>query len=341
MSFCALSEAKGMDIKRMIELPIFSDEEWYLFQVKKLFLHGNVKEDNIDKNFKESANVNNLLMQLNKVVDSNDLTEVTLGNTIIEKLAVAPYPVLRKIYNKIRPNYKTIFHKKTTSNKNDFMRDEWKPFCKAYDKLVKHKLNLQIIEKYGIKCCPYCNENYIFNRNNNSSAQLDHFYPKEKFPLFAVSLYNLVPSCPACNHIKHEKQISISPHDHSQNFSNMRISYTPKHYSMLQDYHEMEIYFKYKQGNQVFKTNMNQNIEVFKLKEAYQNHKDYVHEILVKAMIYNETSLNKILKLFPNMHLTKEDMLRIIFGNYITKDKLLKRPLSKLTMDLLIELHII
>lgn len=325
----------------MIELPIFPDEEWYLFQVKSLFLHGNVKKDNIDKNFKESESVNNLLKQLNKIVNSNDLSGVALGDTIIEKLAVAPYSVLRKIYNKIQPHYKTIFYKKTISNKKDFMLDEWKLFCIAYDKLIKRKLNLQIVEKYGIKCCPYCNENYIFNRNNNSSAQLDHFYPKEKFPLFAVSLYNLVPSCPACNHIKHENEIALSPHDHTQNFSNMHLSYIPKHYSMLQDYHKMEIHFLYERENQAFKTNMNQNIEVLKLKEAYENHKDYVHEILTKAMIYNEISLYKILKLFPKMHLSKEEMLRIIFGNYVTKDNLLKRPLSKLTMDLLIELHII
>lgn len=324
----------------MIELPIFLEEEWYISQIKSLFLHGNIKKENIDKNFNQSAVVGKLIDQLNKIVDPDDLKEVSLGNTIIEKLAVAPYPVLKKIHSKILPNYETIFHKKDQNNKN-LIKDEWKPFCIAYDKLVKRKLNIQIVEKYGIKCCPYCNENFIFNREDNSSAQLDHFYPKEKFPLFAVSLYNLVPSCPACNHMKQEKQISISPHDHSQNFSNMRISYIPKHCNLLQDYREMDIYFRYGHGDQTFKTNMNQNIEVLKLKEAYQNHKDYVHEILVKAMIYNETSLNKILELFPDMHMAKEDMLRMIFGNYITKDKLLQRPLSKLTMDLLIELHII
>ncbi|MEG0237121.1 MAG: hypothetical protein RR523_12950 [Cetobacterium sp.] len=65
------------------------------------------------------------------------------------------------------------------------------------------------LEKLDITVCPYCNENYIYRILNKKKspekpditirADLDHFYSKNKFGLFALSLYNLVPSCKTCN----------------------------------------------------------------------------------------------------------------------------------------------
>ncbi|MDQ7066856.1 MAG: hypothetical protein Q9M40_01995 [Sulfurimonas sp.] len=75
-------------------------------------------------------------------------------------------------------------------NKNDkfYMKgSDGKEVYNAY-KLVK-SLNLSV--------CPYCNRNTIYNitNKNRRTSDLDHFYPKSKYPFLAVSFYNLIPSC--------------------------------------------------------------------------------------------------------------------------------------------------
>lgn len=68
-------------------------------------------------------------------------------------------------------------------------------------------------ELYGrlnIRACPYCNRQFIDpiaikNEENEeiekryNTGDLDHILPKSKYPLYAVSLWNLTPCCKTCN----------------------------------------------------------------------------------------------------------------------------------------------
>ncbi|MFX8327742.1 hypothetical protein ABTL71_18955, partial [Acinetobacter baumannii] len=49
--------------------------------------------------------------------------------------------------------------------------------------------------------CPYCNRSYIYyiSRRKEIKPQIDHFFPKSKYPFLAMSFYNLIPSCQTCN----------------------------------------------------------------------------------------------------------------------------------------------
>lgn len=73
--------------------------------------------------------------------------------------------------------------------------------------------------------CPYCNENSIRvidiskeedeEKINKAYLDLDHFYPKSQHPYFALSYYNLVPSCHTCNSSeKGDKEFCIETHQH-------------------------------------------------------------------------------------------------------------------------------
>jgi len=73
--------------------------------------------------------------------------------------------------------------------------------------------------------CPYCNDNKlnIVKLKSNSSAatkykaylDLDHFYPKSLNPFFAVTFFNLIPTCHDCNSgDKGDKPFSIETHIH-------------------------------------------------------------------------------------------------------------------------------
>ncbi|WP_404339607.1 HNH endonuclease [Pseudoalteromonas mariniglutinosa] len=70
-----------------------------------------------------------------------------------------------------------------------------------YSKLPKD-LSYNVIAELGIGVCPYCNENNIYNSFSGQKSyrsELDHFFPKSKFPFLALSLYNLIPACNICN----------------------------------------------------------------------------------------------------------------------------------------------
>jgi hypothetical protein len=196
-----------------------------------------------------------------------------------------------------------------------------------------------MVEYLGIKSCPYCNESYINNRFKKVTAQMDHYFPRNKYPIFAISLYNLVPSCYACNHNKSDKQIGFSPFDKSINYDDIKITYIPKNIDYLYDVNELEILFTCKDKN--LDRKLNKNLIQLGINEAYKAHKDYTQELIKKAFIYNKT---KCMELYMNYNLLFTDeaeMLRVIFGNYYLQNDLLKRPLSKITKDLLEEFHII
>src|SRR5690606_3268511 len=73
--------------------------------------------------------------------------------------------------------------------------------------------------------CPYCNYGIveIVKKNNTMPLthqniayfDLDHFYPKSIYPFFALSFYNLIPSCHTCNSSeKGEKDFNVATHIH-------------------------------------------------------------------------------------------------------------------------------
>lgn len=84
-----------------------------------------------------------------------------------------------------------------------------------YYKLLDNPKNKVTIkqELYGrlnIRACPYCNRQFIDpiaikNEENEeiekryNTGDLDHILPKSKYPLYAVSLWNLTPCCKTCN----------------------------------------------------------------------------------------------------------------------------------------------
>lgn len=310
---------------KLIELPEFSDTAWYKEIIEKLS-----KSSYIDP-------MNKMLKKL-----FADISYSKYKN--ISDFSVASFQDIKDIYEKIiKIPSKDYFYtikickdKKGNDRKKKEFNDDWKAYINAYNKLVREKTNLEIVNHLNIKCCPYCNENYVFNRDKHSSAQLDHFYSKDEYPIFAVCLYNLVPTCPACNHIKGTHNIGVSPHDHLLDFDNLRISYKPKSANWINDPREIEIDFKYDEHSE-FGQKLKENLSALEIEKAYNNHTDYVQELLKKMEIYNDDTISNILADFPLLFSTDEEVFRIIFGNFTKKSDYLKRPLSKLTHDILDE----
>jgi len=94
----------------------------------------------------------------------------------------------------------------------------------------------------NVVCCPYCNDNSlkIVKIKSNSSIvtktkaylDLDHFYSKSIHPYFALSFFNLIPTCHDCNSgDKGDKPFTIETHIHPyyetfDDFYRFRVSLT-------------------------------------------------------------------------------------------------------------------
>ena len=77
------------------------------------------------------------------------------------------------------------------------------------------------------------------------------------------------------------------------------------------------------------------NIEAFSLSDLYNQHKDYAKEIVFRAVAYESPYLKAIKKEFGRFNLSESEIERIIWGSYINPDEFGKRPLSKLTHDIM------
>lgn len=83
--------------------------------------------------------------------------------------------------------------------------------------------SLYIELKFTTVTCPYCNEYpvKVILRSKGKDKKpilhfdLDHFYPKNKYPFLALSFYNHIPSCKYCNSLhKQDRPFTIRTHTH-------------------------------------------------------------------------------------------------------------------------------
>ena len=217
------------------------------------------------------------------------------------------------------------------------IRDEI--FEKEYNNWGKRKTygSYKFVETLDLKTCPYCNRNYTFIVDEESGKlrpELDHFYPKSIYPFLAMSFYNLIPSCPICNHTKSSKvsENLINPYDIKDD--DFKFTYKPTDISFSQieskkyDMDSFEIEFKKK----------NENIDIFKLDELYKQHKDIVVDLLMKKAYYPKSYVEELEKSFG---FTKDEIYRYLLNNYKKEEDLHKRPLSKLIKDISEELDLI
>ena len=202
------------------------------------------------------------------------------------------------------------------------------------DVIYSTKLDKQkLIDAIGLNTCPYCNRNYIYTITKGKvNHQLDHFYPKHKYPLFAVSLYNLIPSCAMCNSAG-AKGIK-DPLEHA-----LISPYLVKH---------LDFHFNYKLlSPAIIKGDYNgetigiyldnrkaENDSVFHLTSFYEKHDDHVVDLIYKRkFVYTDKFLKSLSKIIGNK-INQSIINRFLTGAYTTEDEYHKRPLSKLYTEI-------
>ena len=229
---------------------------------------------------------------------------------------------LRNIFSDVYTEIRKIFNYKnfTTKKKKEY---------DAYD----------LAKNLDIPTCPYCNRTYTKtvitkNREKIIRPEFDHWFPKNQYPLLALSFYNLIPSCHICNsNVKGETEFKLDSHFHPYNsVSNLkaRFSYNYKSY----DDYKIKI-------NTEDKFSRN-SVEAFQLENIYQAHEDEVKDLIKIRQAYSDKYIDILNNsLEKKIHLSKEEVYRLAFGVHYEEDKFDRRPLSKLKKDILTELGII
>lgn len=226
-----------------------------------------------------------------------------------------------------------------------------------------------LVSILGIEVCPYCQRAYITNfedeKKENTTSDLDHFYPKGQYPYLALSLYNFVPSCKFCNStgrkgaIDTYKEPHIYPYTDSMEedikFSVETDSFIDNVFTENQNLNiDINVNIVSKEGKEDIKRpeKIEKSIETFKLREVYKNsHSKYVGDLIHNFQKYPKSYTKALGEIFledkdkdSKEHQEKLQILNDNFQEIIKKpyiDKIEKgEPLAKLTKDIMEELGI-
>ena len=208
----------------------------------------------------------------------------------------------------------------------------------AFSAKSKTKYNGYTLTKnLKIIACPYCNRMYTLtvickpktktqDERFITRPELDHYFPKSKYPLFALSFYNLIPSCHICNNIKSDNADHTMMHHHPYlDDTKLEISLDGIKYDdkskKFNDYNEWDIVLD-ENGCDYTKN----SIEVFHLAEVYGAHSQIIEDMIERAQEYNQTFIDNIKSLFQgienphniaetiDIEFEKEELLERIFG---------------------------
>lgn len=220
-------------------------------------------------------------------------------------------------------------------------------FESAYDSFIKSKhtwTKIEYLKYLNIRVCPYCNMEYIYyydtNKKMTTTAELDHFFNKKDFPWFAISIFNLIPSCKNCNYIKGGNKLELNPF--VGGYENKKIFFIKSSGDLI----------KQLINNKIDKNKLNistmgdkelKNInETLKLNDRYSCHKQDVKEILEKELLFTKEVKKEILILFSkelkvNFSITELEELIFSIENKTSNYK--NKVLSKFTNDIIEDLR--
>jgi len=206
----------------------------------------------------------------------------------------------------------------------------------------------------NLKTCVYCNaqstlvieKKFYDNKKRRvkhvlAKLQLDHYYPKSKYPFLCTSFFNLYPTCANCNLAKGSKKALFELYTTTENLDLFNFKIDDKsiiNYLLKFSLHQLKVGLESISGDDDLLKNHN---ELFQIESVYESHKDVAEELVLKYHA-NPQSYRKILekkysKLFPD----PSTIDRLLVGNYTKPEELGKRPMAKYTQDIARQLKLI
>lgn len=295
---------------------------------------------------------------------------------VIEKLICIEKNDLKKLINIIErkiscnEDNKKIEYTLGSSNFEDNTDKISDFFLEQYTTFQKTVFMTDNIREY-FSTCPYCNATYLFDLKQRSKRggsgssdyfadQLDHYYPKSKYPYLAMSIFNLIPSCPTCNHIKGNKENHLHPYyeemgDNAKftlsvsclgELENIKFETVEEYREHIEDGENNDYQFNLKEGfnNRVelkiksgLDSELNKRIrnskKIFQLENKYSGIREEIRDLYFKHKLLSQTQREETLSQFgDSLGIIEEEMEEVYYG--ARKEETHKRPLSKFINDI-------
>lgn len=234
--------------------------------------------------------------------------------------------------------------KKWKTGQTDFGKELSKAL--AYENLQKKVLK-SFYHKYGIRTCYYCNSQYTlsFLKDDKEALnyQLDHIFPKKKYPYFSISMYNLIPACANCNLNKGAKDYWIQDYCHpylesiGDKFEFTLSRETDK--SLYAKGSDIDINDISIGMTQLAVKKVKAHNDMFDIQGIHGNFKEIAREIITLGREYPESKRMELLNNYKDdnskkLFNSKESIDRVFLRVYPNKQNINERPLSKFIQDI-------
>ncbi|SFC42162.1 HNH endonuclease domain-containing protein [Bacillus sp. UNCCL81] len=198
---------------------------------------------------------------------------------------------------------------------------------KQLDIFQKEWNDYHFILESSIRVCPYCNRQYItpiLSDNGKMRADIDHFLPKNEYPYFSMSIYNLVPVCKPCNQsLKGDRNFTfdnISPYDDN-----------------ISDYFKFEANLSTYEVSTVVSKGQDaiyRHLDIFKIEALYNYHQNHVEELVKKRIAYPDKYIQDLYEKNKDYFNNELEVKQIIVGYIHDINRLNDEAFLKFRLDL-------
>jgi len=256
------------------------------------------------------------------------------------------YLEIKRIMKMIFPNSKKIIDDNFPDTRSSMTVSNFKKIYKQINclnitllnyKAATTSLNLSwsayhFILMINLRTCPYCNRQYItpvLSDSGRVRADLDHFLPKSRFPIFSLSLYNLIPVCSNCNSsLKGDKFGSFNDiHPYNTSIADL--------FKFKIDIINTSITLEIDSSLEPdTKSTVTKHLENFKLETLYNYHRNQVDELVKKRLAYPDERIIRIYNKNQEYFRSIEELKQVIIGFINDESKINDEPFLKYRRDI-------
>lgn len=301
-------------------------EDWY---VRRIVVDIRIKLNKVRKVYSAISE-----LEKNKLTTKEDLAVLRyFQKNTIEKILLCPPEKIRKTIKNFE--YERKKEGKEKEDNNEYFR---KAIADAFN-YTKFRQNVlvELAKMLNVKVCPYCNMQYTLfaeerdgeeTEDELAKFQFDHFISKTDYPMFSMSLYNLIPSCAVCNHGKQKGELPVELNPYYKDIHQLFHFEVTEPLDLLlgKKVDRVDIKTESTKGNEQIVNTYN---NIFHISTLYSRHKDIVQEIYEKA--YIAPSKKDIADL---LHTDEKRLSELWYGTYLSEKDIEKRPLTKFIQDI-------
>lgn len=318
-----------------------------LYSDTKALLYYNEIKYRIFPRVKNDGNIYNNDIEKNNLITKIGLTKEKIKKIIIskpEKLVTLNIEFMKSYVNNFNENEYFAYTVLTENEKSSCTKYHEKilDLKKVFNYRQYISNDYFLAELLDVHTCIYCNRNYVKTVGNTKEktarAEYDHFFSQSKYPLLALSFYNLIPICGNCNKKKLNENFTLGTHLNPYMFTDEEKKFT---FSFRKkNFIENNVKINISTNDKISESKIEKTFSDLHLEKIYNVHSGKELRDLLDLRYKYSTNYLDILcnKTFEGLSLSQEEAYRMVFGIEINEDDYHKRPFSKFKHDIIEEL---